>query len=367
MKFAFLIPRANHVKIIGPVWDEAKRRGHQVEAIVTPADVKGAGVMAHVQAELGGPIQSPLGLSETRFDWAVAVGLRTALDLRLRTRPRLKWAALDSTGDNLTYLLEGDPIDGWDFISLLSVEASAFAGQLGAKTEGLLCHGYPELDQLSTVIGDRAACRAKWNLPGQKMVLFGPAARPIRLGRVRRWWFQQLRYRHVLWVLRRWAEMAGFVIIAKTRAKHRDPGYLRRYCDRIVVDESFDPFTTLELLRAADLYVGFASAMAIEACAVGIPQVHLHGWPPEEAEWPSAAPFKQRFFIEKGGLWNVAGSRSVTCYGEDWPMRLHETLDDTLAEFSLTGPGAMRRACERWAGPLDGASARFLDALESRR
>ena len=121
------------------------------------------------------------------------------------------------------------------------------------------------------------------------------------------------------------------------------------------------------LVRAADLYVGFASAMAIEACAVGIPQVHLHGWPPEAAEWPSAAPFKQRFFIEKGGLWNVAGSRSVTCYGEDWPMRLHETLDDTLAEFSLTGPGAMRRACERWAGPLDGASARFLDALESRR
>lgn len=359
MRLAFVIPRANHLKIIGPVWDEAKRRGHEVEAVVLPADVKGAGAMSHVQAELGGPIIGPIGLHEGRFDWAVAVGMTTAPELRQRTRPRLKWAALDSCGDNLTYLLEGHSTANWDLVTTLSEEAKQFAV---AETGGyfgndLVPIGYPELDQIQTVVGDRAACRAKWNLPaGQMVVFFGTAARPIRLGRIRRWWFQQLRYWQIVRALRAWCDAHGALLIAKTRLKHGDPAWLTRYCDRIIGDVSFYPFTTLELLRAADLYVGFASAMAIEASAVGIPQVHLHGWPPWRYEWPWAWPMKQRFFVEPGGYWTSPGSRQMPCDVKALPAMLDRTVSSKVGYRG-----------NRWAGPLDGrASARFLDLLESK-
>ena len=266
MKIAFVIPRANHLKIIGPVWDEAKRRGHEVEAVVMPADVKGAGAIVHVKAELCGPIIGPLGLREGHFDWAVAVGMITAPDLRQRTRPQLRWASLDHCGDNLTYLLEGNSTVNWDLVTTLSEEAKQFAvAETGGYFGGdLVPIGYPELDQLSTIVGDRTACRTKWNLPGgQMVVLFGTAARPIRLGKIRRWWFQQLRYWQVVRALRAWCDERGALLVAKTRLKHRDPAWLTRYCDRIIGDVSFYPFTTLELLRVADLYVGFASAMAM--------------------------------------------------------------------------------------------------------
>ena len=373
MKLLVWAPRSNHLKILGPVAAEAHRRGHDLLIVAPAGDVKDGDALGHARAELGPlvPVTDRWKLADFRPQWALAVGLRTAPTLRrLTRRQRVRWAALDHCGDNLTFTLEGASRDGWDLSTTLSEDARRFAEGV---TYGYFGHdfvpvGYPELDQLHTVVGDRVACRAKWNLPqGQKILLFGPAARPIRLGRVRRWWFQQLRYRRVLRALRRWAEMAGFQIIAKTRAKHRDPAYLRRYCDRVVGDVQYYPFTTLELLRAANLYVGFASAMAIEASAVGLPQVHLHGWPPERGEWPAALPLKQRFFMDQGGLWNAAGSRQVACYGANWPMRIHETLDETLAEFSRAGSGEMRAACERWAGPLDDtASARLLDVLEAR-
>ena len=371
MRLLLWVPRSNHIKILGSVAAEARWRGHDVLVVAPEGDAKGGDALIHAQAELGGmvPVMDRWRLADFRPQWALAVGLRTAPTLRRVTRRLgVRWAALDHCGDNLSFLLEGDTIHGWDAISLLSVEASAFAGHLGAPTEGMACQGYPELDQLSTVVGNQASCRQKWGLPaGRMVVLLGPAARPIRLGHVRRWWFGMVRYRRTMAVLRRWCDMTGALLVAKTRAKHRDPAWLGRYCDGIVGDEAFYPFTTLELLRAADLYVGFASAMAVEAAALGIPAVHLYGWPPEAAEWPSGRPFKEEFFITRGGLWNCPGSRTALCYGEDWRMRLHETIDTVLCERSLAEATGMRQACARWAGPLDGrASHRLLDLLEAR-
>jgi len=341
VNFALFCPRANHLKILGPIMAEARYRGHTVSFMVAPADPKGAGALAHIEREVGGPIVSQMAFQTQIFDWAVAVGLRTAPELRARTRPAVKWAALDHAGDNLMFCLEGDTLDGWDVATTLSEEARDFTASLRAKTAaGLLPIGYPELDQLQTVVGDRAACRAKWNLPqGRFIRLFGPAARPAALGRWRRQWFEHFRYRTLLRNVRGWSP--DNLLVAKTRAKHRDPSWLAQYCDRIIGDESFYPFTTLELLMAADHYVGFASALSIEAAAVGIPQTTLHGWPPEKGEWPSYWPLKREFFVKgdfsTNGLWRDDLSRAER-----------------------------RIACERWAGPLDGkASARFLDLLEA--
>ena len=368
MRLLLWVPRSNHIKILGSVAAEAWRRGHDVLAVAPEGDAKGGDALIHAQAELGGmvPVMDRWRLADFRPHWALAVGLRTVPTLRRLTRRRgIRWCALDHCGDNLSFLLEGDRIGEWDAMSLLSVEAAAFAGRLGAPTEGVACQGYPELDQLHTTVGDQVACRQKWKLPlGQFVVLFGPAARPIRLGRVRRGWFALIRYRRPLAALGRWCDRHGALLVAKTRAKHRDPPWLGRYCHRIIGDESYYPFTTLELLQAADAYVGYASAMAIEACAVGIPQLHLHGWPPERAEWPSGWPFKRQFFLESGGLWNTDGSHAL---GGPWGIQHEAFLNAVRMKRAHVNPDAMRAACARWAGPLDGqASSRVLDLLEAR-
>ena len=367
MRLLLWIPRAPHLKILGSVAAEATRRGHDVLAVAPAGDVKGGDALIHARGELGSmvPVTDRWRLTDFRPHWALAVGLRTAPTLRRLTRRRgVRWCALDHCGDNLSFLLEGESTNGWDAVSLLSVEGARLAGSM---TEGVACQGYPELDQLTTVVGDRAACRAKWNLPQDQHVLFfGTAACPIRLGRVRRWWFEQMRYWRIVRILRQWADEHGAFIVAKTRAKHRDPAWLLRYADKVVGDVSFYPFTTLELLRAADLYVGFASAMAIEACAVGIPQVHLYGWPPEWAEWPSGWPFKREFFLKAGGLWNCPGSVAVACWGDRWWQTVGAHLDAVPLALMRNGTEFMQAACERWAGPLDGqASSRVLDLLEA--
>ena len=373
MRLVLYCPRANHLKILGPICAEATRRGHDVLVVAPAGDVKGGDALIHARAELGGmvPVTDRWRLAEFAPEWALAVGLRTAPTLRRLTRRRgVRWCALDHCGDNLSYFIEdASATDNWDLTFTLAPEPAAFAAQAVQFEVGALPVGYPELDQIGTVIGDKAACRAKWNLPPTGLiVVVGTAARPAGMIRLRRWWFNQYRYWAVMRELRRWADMARATVVAKTRVKHNDPAWLPRYCDRIVGDVSFYPFTTLELLAAADLYVGFASAMAIEAAALGIPSVHLYGWPPEAAEWPSGRPFKEQFFMREGGLWNCPGSRSVACYGEDWRFRLHEAIDTVLMERGFKGPGLMRAACERWAGPLDGkASSRVLDALEGRR
>ena len=370
MKIAFVCPRSNHLKILGPVWAEARQRGHQVEAVVVPADHKGAGAMAFVQAELGGPIRSPIGLEAAGFDWAVVVGMRTAPDLRARTRPRLRWAALDHAQDNLTYLLEGASTAGWDLVTTLAEEPRAFAeGETGGYFgHDLVPIGYPELDQLALPHMTRDACRAKWNLPaGKLVVVFGTLARPQMVGRFRRWWVGQTQYWAVVRALRRWCDAHNALLVAKTRLKHGDPAWLTRYCDRVIGDQSFYPFTTLELLRAADLYVGYASALAIEASAVGLPQVHLHAWPPWRSEWPWAWPLKKRFFWEAGGLWMPPGSEQVGCWQPGWQDMLDFRIRLARQAIGRGDAILMRARAERWAGPLDGkASARFLDLLEQR-
>ena len=366
MRLLLWVPRSNHIKILGSVAAEGWRRGHDVLAVAPEGDAKGGDALAHAREELSGGIRvtDRWHLAEFRPQWAVAVGLRTAPTLRRLTRRLgVRWAALDHAGDNLTFLLEGGGCNGWDLRTTLSEDARQFAEGL---THGVLGHdlipiGYPELDQLAGMTRD--GCRAKWSVPpGKAVILFGSAARPIRLGRVRRWWFDLLRHRRIVGRLRAWADRHGALLVVKTRAKHRDPAWLADRCDRVVGDECFYPFTTLELLRAADLYVGFASAMAIEACAVGLPQIHLHGWSPWRVEWPAAWPLKRRFFLE--GMWDCEGSRQVACYGGLWGDRLSAALEASERPFDRDG---QRVACARWAGPLDGqASHRLLDLLEAR-
>jgi hypothetical protein len=375
MRFAFWISRLTHLKVAAPVAAAARRRGHAcvslhpVGRLCGPKDDAERGVRYD-------PALKPFNLSvaisdETDaeihlrdVDWVVAVGLRTAPTIRAYTRASgVKWACLDHVGDNLLYPLEGwQPADAeWDCLTTLAEGPRAFTeGQdhllpLGrALLQTMRPVGYPELDQLALPGMTREVCREKWNLPREgRIVLFAPAARPANLGRLRRWWWGRQDYPFIARQIRRWCDRHGAFLLTKTRAKHGDPPWLQDISDLSVSDGVYYPFNTLELLVAADVVVGFASALAVEAAAVGRPQLWLHAWPPRRSEWPAYLPLRERYFLQRGGLWNNAGTGQIECFGPRW----REFLQRWAVEWPwpvLTEEGlqAMRQATERWAGTL---------------
>ena len=389
MRLAFWIPRSNHLKILAPVARMARSRGHERLALYPLASLRGlkddivpGGGMDSLADPfgpaigIGGEVDAEIHLRDV--DWAVAVGLRTAPAIRAYTRASgVKWAALDSSGDNLLYLLEGgkDALAEWDLATTLAEaprQAAAIASEedFGRALYELEPIGYPELDQLALPGMTREACRAKWNLPaGGRIVLFAPAARPAQLSRLRRWWWGRRDYPFIARQVRRFCDRHGALLLTKTRAKHRDPAWLVGLSDRYVGETCYYPFDLLELLLASDLVVGgFGSAMAIEAAAIQRPQIWLQAWPPGASEWPAWASVRRKFFFDAGGLWNHAGARTMLCYGPRWREHLRHWADwgawPILSDFAR---GQNHHAVTRWAGAVDGkVSERFLDLLEER-
>ena len=87
--------------------------------------------------------------------------------------------------------------------------------------------------------------------------------------------------------------------MAKTRAKH--PRLPPGLADRVIGDESFHPFTTLELMVAADYAVGLAGGWAVEAEAAGIPHLDILAYPQEAYEHPVLLDFRKEIY---GRLWD---------------------------------------------------------------
>lgn len=387
MKLAFYVPRLNHLKILAPVAAAARQRGHEcvelrpVGQLCGPKDDAGK-MLGHDPAFK--PFDLSIGIADAvdaeihlrDVDWAVTVGLRTAPAIRAYTRASgVKWAALDHVGDNLLYVLEygKDALADWDLATTLAEEPQRFAA-LASKEEydcafdALEPIGYPELDQLALPWMTKAACRAKWNLPEGKIVLFAPAARPANLSRLSRWWWGRHDYPFIARQVRRFCDRHGALLVTKTRAKHGDPPWLQRMSDSYIGETCYYPFDTLELVVAADLVVGgFASALAVEAAAVGRPQIWLHAWSPERSEWARMLPLRRPFFSDSGGLWNHAGARTIHCFGPRWREHLRHWAE--WGSWPILTEAARTQNCQavtRWAGPQDQKSAdRVLDLLES--
>ena len=388
MRLAFYASRAPHFKCLCPVAAAARRRGDDTLLLIPGVALRGpkddVGLDYHRWVpdtlfsevrEIADPVDAEVRLRDV--DWAVAVGLRTAPAIRASTRASgVRWAALDSYGDNLTYVLEGgkDALADWDLATTLAEGPRHLAGvvldeDFGRAVDELTPVGYPELDQLTLPGMTREACRAKWNLPAGRIVLLAPAARPANLGRLRRWAWGRWTYPWIARQIRRWCDRHGAILVTKTRAKHGDPPWLAGLSDFYIGETCAYPFDTLELVVAADVVVGFVSTLAVEASAAGRPQVWIHAWPPEASEWPVNLPLRQRFFLEPGGLWNTTGVRQMHGFGPNWRAHLQAwTEAGRWPEPTEASRAAMRAAVERWAGPVDGkASERFLDVLETRR
>jgi hypothetical protein len=74
------------------------------------------------------------------------------------------------------------------------------------------------------------------------------------------------------------------VFIVKGRLKNKVPNYLRELADKVVFDEGFYPFTTIELLFISDLSISFYSASIMESVLVRTPTICLA--PKGGSYWP---------------------------------------------------------------------------------
>lgn len=394
MRLGLWCPRADHLRVLGPIIDAAKRRGW--DGLLLLPRLSGIKDAAHEQREsverqagwaatTPGASPSDLNGIGKSFDWITAVGLHCHGSLRSCIGGR--WASLPYRQEELLALLTRGPaaLDGWALATTASAAGLAVAQDLAPNLgtrialEKMVPVGDPILDPVPAL--DRAACRMKWGLPaGKPVVFFAPAARPAHLPGRYRWFFDHgglhrwagpfcgvaevPSYRATVEAVRRWADRHGALLVAKTRTKHRDPAWLP--VDRLIGDECFHPFATLELLAAADAYVGFASALAVEATACGLVQRHLLAWPTEMVEVPEYLPLRHRFYERTRGLWNGPLASQHRLFEPDGlaGFRLWAEAGTFPARFAPAGAAA-RTVVSEIAGPLGGAADRFLDLLDN--
>jgi hypothetical protein len=93
--------------------------------------------------------------------------------------------------------------------------------------------------------------------------------------------------------IRQFADRNNAFFVVKGRTKNKVPGYLRKIADKVIFDESYYPYTTMELMYAADLSINFYSEVNKESVMCNTPGICLG--PKEPKDWPSYA---SRFFME---------------------------------------------------------------------
>ena len=391
---ALWLPRLDHLRSLGPVSDAARRRGWRVLALCPTGGPKET---AHrqreaVSAALGGVPAAPVrGAGEAlealeHVDACVAVGLVQADWVRQHVMPQSRrwgtaWVSVGYLQEELLQVVTAGPAilyewdvattstpEGVDWLAEQMARLSAFGA--GLVRRRLMPIGVPALDPLVGL--DRAACRVKYGLPKEgRVLLFVPAANPHLMPRWRRWVFDGplawaagplglTTYRRVGRTVWDYSRGHGAHVVIKTRAKNPDPPWLSGLGE-VIGDRSWHPHTALELAVAADAYCGFASGMAIEATAAGLPQAHFFAWPPAASEHPAFLPWRKQTWLADGP-WSCPGvAKGVRL--DRGPGGLEAWA--TSAWPKRPEPERCRQALTSITGPLDGkASERVLDAIE---
>ncbi len=143
--------------------------------------------------------------------------------------------------------------------------------------------------------------------------------------------------------VRDFCRRTGAALVVKSRAKNRDPRYLRGSADLFVEsDDGVFPYTSIELMAIADLCIHFQSGAVLEAAHAGVPslsvrvpQSHLEEYPGHDQLFGGHEGTLQKF---AGVVWSMEHDEAAARLG-----RL------TLADFKID-PDARRRYIERSSG-----------------
>ena len=309
-------------------------------------------------------------------DLAEIDGPTEARIVELTREGGVKWLALPHVLDELLYVVQQPEhvLGLWDVVCTigprcvdwleewLRSEGSGFAERVRQK---VLPVGYPELDGLDRL--DPAMVRRKYDIPAGKPVILmaspcgfpalypetGYFGRLIRKGIYDRFLgIRGLRlqsrlnaalsylkaplvlpYKRYLQALRRLADRNGALLVCKTRAKDRSLDSISTVADLVVCDQSYYPFTTLELMSVADLYLGFESATIFESLAARVFSVTaMVGSLWSFSSSPADQSLTSDLFLGRDGLWGLPGM-SQTLMGSQWSSR--RSLD-RLAKMDLS-------------------------------
>lgn len=394
------LPRFNWLKVVAPVAAEAVHRGWEITYFCPCPPLGGQKEdawtrLAEVQAQGSGQASVVRGQYELRR----MVGfLKPTAFVHLSIRPMggltiedVAWirgqgivtVALPHLHEELFHGLEfPDALPPWQICTTLSYAAAAFV----SMEKRFIPVGYPTVDRWNDL--SSGACRKKWGLPmSRRIILLGTPAMPDRLpwplkhavksrfrhmtARLgRRWGIEHLHgWPEILEQIAAFAGRHGAYTVAISRPKHPR---LRIPCDRLIEAEMpMYPYGVLELLRAADCYIGQASAIALEAAVLRVPQVHILAWPHELVEHPLYVNYRKAYYLEFGGLWNSGElSRPMETYTADgwekfasWAQRgwFPEAYHDHIAHSRSM---ALARVLDWYDREGHGASGRVMDLME---
>ncbi len=128
--------------------------------------------------------------------------------------------------------------------------------------------------------------------------------------------------------IRRFADKNDAYFVVKGRLKNRIPGYLKKLADKVFLDESFYPFTTLELLHIADLSISFYSAVIMESVLAQTPALCLS--PKRDMFWPGYDDrhFMPAFSPSPGSFYNFDGAVYYETVGDFISSFHRKTFED---------------------------------------
>lgn len=401
MKLAFLIQRKNYYRLLGPVVEEALRRGYQVECWhdwSQPRRGKKASEL-FPDAPPAFPTGSPaVRVYHGRSDLAKQLRAGTAdavvcldpPDPTVRMASGAKWLYLQYWVEMILQptsqgVREADAVATYSpyWVDRLEERFAASDPGEGIRRKSVAV-GAPEMDIVHRIDPDEV--RRRLGLPsGRPLVLYlafplrsnfqtfwlrhvyapstrpGQALRTLLAGRLEYWphvangWND----RRLVRELRAFCDRNGAALVVKSRRKDPIPGYTRRLADRTFYDLSHYPPTILELLSVASLCVHAYSGVVVEAAYCRVPSLCLAPALKDMGLPPLVHDFVHNGTL--GGIYNWSGTA--------YCLPLREAFDGlrrwSLEDFPLHSE-ARKRYVERFLGFDDGrSSARLLDVVRA--
>lgn len=232
----------------------------------------------------------------------------------------IKWCVLGSNGDELRVVdIDGGKlIDNWDLITVINDLWRKWVAEYLQEVnpqkvkyaQATVAIGNPVFDQTRQLEFKKDRIREKYGIPSGKkiimlvlpadysvpiiyrMVFFNSFVTKIinlpilkhlfkkyvsgKKGALIKDWDRIRSYIDILRRIRDFSDRNDALIICKRRHKDRKLKRCeRKYVDMIFEEGEFYPFLTLELMSAADIYIGFESLCFLEAIGTGKPAINL--------------------------------------------------------------------------------------------
>ncbi len=407
MRLAFLIQRQNGYRFLGPVIDEALRRGHEAVCWLDGLYAPGGG-KSYLQSD---PEKVPhfrhgqpqVRTFSTREE--LAAGLRGAAGLLALVPPTkylpggarpCPWFCLQETVDFFCGYPPAEVLAADDVFYFTPYWLET--GLTYYRLTGRLTPGDPreaELRERAIFTGapfvecahliDRAAVRREWNLPADRPVvtllpfpnylpgfwseeIFGQPGRRRQLWRILQtgqWRFlPEVLFRRndeaFLDLLQQFCRREGAWLVAKTRRKSPPPGYWRGQIDQVIEDDGYYPYASLKLLAVSELCVHFTSTASLEALFLGTPALC---WLLNARDVvPPRPEIVRAFYHDRAdGMFALPGV-SRAGFGAE----LFRTLRTARLSDFRVDPQRQAQESERLLGNSDGlASARIVSRIET--